>query len=386
MEKILIPFKKIWAAWKKTSLFFKLMVPYSIVLIIAVIVVCVWEWDALKEYQADYNARYEEAEEKAAKGNTACIEEYVAQYTKELHKELVVKEVKEDNPYYTDEELVDYKLQSIDFDNISYKQNEKNYTDLKPVYDILAGEQVIATVTLGAGSIDEFGFNTWKVNGVSVDGTIEYPASIKLSIENGMSVMVGDVAVTDDSLTETTTITENIYDRIFELSGEEEKIMKYTLSGVLNAEDIKVVDASDKEVSYIEEDGVRVYKEQPSAEDVEWCTAAADRVTQAYVKYTNKWISMAEMLNYTVSGSAAASAVKRSESSVSFARKPSTIDYTSKVVDNIHVISSSLFYCDVSYEIEKKVSGKPTTETIMFTLILRKKGDVWQLDDMAFNG
>ncbi|MBQ9699051.1 MAG: hypothetical protein IJV71_00320, partial [Lachnospiraceae bacterium] len=77
MEKILIPFKAVWTAWKKTTGFFKFMVAWSVLLIGVIVGVCVWEWDALKAYQSDYNARYEAAEEKASKGNILCIEEYV---------------------------------------------------------------------------------------------------------------------------------------------------------------------------------------------------------------------------------------------------------------------------------------------------------------------
>ncbi len=389
MEKILIPFKAVWTAWKKTTGFFKFMVAWSVLLIGVIVGVCVWEWDALKAYQSDYNARYEAAEEKASKGNILCIEEYVSKYTKEQHKELVMKDVVVDNAYYTAEELVDNKLTTVDFDNISYVKNEKNYQDARPVYDILAGDEVIATVTLGAGSIDEFGFNTWKVNGVSVDASLSKLDSVKLTVEEGMTVTVRDKAPAEGSLTKTTTITQNIYDRIVDLSGEEEKIHNYTLSGILNPDDIKVTDSAGNELSYVEVEGVRVYKTNVDDATRAWVETAIDRVVQAYVKYTNKWITMNQMLAYTVSDNStasAASAIKRSADSVIFARKPSTIEYTSKVVDNIHVIKDNLFYCDVDYAISKKVSGKMVDETIKFTLVMRKIGDQWLIDRMAYNG
>ena len=101
--------------------------------------------------------------------------------------------------------------------------------------------------------------------------------------------------------------------------------------------------------------------------------------------YTNRWSTMDQMLAYTVSGSAASSAIKRADDSVVYTRKPSTIEYTSKLVDNIHKVSDELFYCDVVYEIEKKVSGKPVNEFIKFTLLIRKQGDSWLLEDMAYN-
>lgn len=389
MENILKPFKAVWTAWKKTSGFFKFTFIWSILLVGVIIGVCVWEWDALAGYQADYNDRYAKAEADASKGNALCIEEYVAKYTKELHREKVLAAAKTDNAYYTLEELVDDKLSKIDFTKISYVKNEANYSDTRPVYDILAGEEVIATVTLGAGSIDEFGFNTWRVSGVSVDSYLETPGSIKLSIEEGMKVTVKDKAPAEGSLTETSTITSNIYDRVKELSGQEENIYNYTLSGILNVEDIKVVDGAGKELSYTEVNGVRVYKGIVDEATQKMCEDAVDPVVQAYVKYTNRWITMEQMLNYTVpssSTSSAASAIKRSADSVRFAKKPSTINYTSKIVDNIHVISDNLFYCDVYYAISKKVSGKMTDETIKFTLVMYKQNGQWLLDRMAYNG
>lgn len=389
MEKILKPFKAVWTAWKNTTGFFKFMILWAVLLIGILVGVCVWEWDALKEYQADYNTRYAEAEEKASKGNKICIEEYVAKYTKDVHREKVLAEAKTDNAYYTLEELVDNKLSKLDFDSISYVKNEANYSDSRPVYDIKAGEEVIATVTLGAGSVDEFGFNTWRVNGVSVDTYLETLQSVKLTVEEGMVVTVKDKSPAEGSLSETKTITSNIYDRIKELSGEEEKIYTYKLSGILNSDDIKVVDASGNELTYTEVEGVRVYKGLVDAATQKWCEETVDPIVQAYVKYTNRWITTAQMLSYCVSStsnSSAASAIKRSESSVSFARKPSSIDYTSKTVDNIHVISDNLFYCDVVYEISKKINSGITQESIKFTLVVRKINGQWLLDVMAFNG
>ncbi len=389
MEKVLKPFKAVWTAWKNTTGFFKFMVIWSILLIGVAVGICVWEWDALADYQADYNARYAEAEENASKANILCIEEYVSTYTKDMHRQKVLAEATTDNAYYTVEELVDNKLSDIDFENITYAENEENYADNRPVYDILAGDEVIATVTLAAGSVDEFGFNTWRVSGVSVDSYLETPGDVKVSIEEGMSVTVKDLAPAEGSLTETKTVTENIYDRVKELTGQEENIYQYTLSGILNTDDVKVVDAAGNELTYTEVDGVRVYKGIVDEATQKMCEEAVDPIVQAYIKYTNRWITMDDMLTYTVSSSStssAASAIKRSADSVRFARKPSTIDYTSKTVDNIHVISDDLFYCDVVYEISKKVSSSIVEETVNFTLVMYKQNGKWLLDRMAYNG
>ena len=182
--------KKMIEKLKKSSLFCKLMLIYSFLLIIAVICLLVWEWGALEDYQSDYDTRYAEAEEKASKGNITCIEEYVAQYTKELHGKLLLENLKNDSLFYTSEEFAQYKLNQLDFNNISYKKNDKNYTETRPVYDILAGEEVIATVTLGVGEIDEFGFNSWKINGTSVDASVDASAKVELVVENGMKVYI----------------------------------------------------------------------------------------------------------------------------------------------------------------------------------------------------
>lgn len=377
--------KKVWEKLKKTTIFFKFMVVYSVLLIIAVIVLLVWEWGALKDYQTDYDTRYAEAKERAEQGNTLCIDEYVKQYTRDFHKQLLLENIDEDNLYYTDEQLVEYKLSSLDFDNISYEKNEGNYLENRPVYDIKAGDEVIATVTLTSGSIDEFGFNTWKISGASVDASIEYADTVELTVENGMSVYVGDAAVEEKYITEESTIVSNIYDRVVELAGEEEKLFTYKLSGLINADDIKVLDETGNEILYVEKEGVREYVSRPDEATVEQCTTYADAIVQAYVLYTNRWSTMDQMLAYTVSGSAASSAIKRANDSVVYTRKPSTIEYTSKLVDNIHKVSDELFYCDVVYEIEKKVSGKPVNEFIKFTLLIRKQGDSWLLEDMAYN-
>ncbi len=377
--------KKLWEKIKKTSLFFKLMVVYSVVLIGAVIALLVWEWDALKDYQDDYDKRYAEAKERAEYGNTLCIEEYVSQYTKDLHKQLILASIDEDNTYYTDEQLVEYKLSLLDFDNISYAKNEKNYMEHRPVYDIKAGEEVIATVTLMSGSVDEFGFNTWKINGVSVDANVDVIGSVDLVVEDGMKVYVGDVEVADTLITETKTIVSNIYDRIVELTGVEEKMHCYSIEGLMNTEDIRVVDENGEEIMYVENDGVRQYISRPDETTAQQCTEYADNIVQAYVRYTNRWSTLTEMLNYTVDGSAAASAIRRADDSVVFTRKPSKIDYTSKIVDNIHKVSDNLFYCDVEYQIQKIVYGDPVDESIKFTLLIRKQGDSWLLEDMAYN-
>lgn len=377
--------KKIWEKLKKTSLFFKLMAVYTVLLFTAVVVLLVWEWGALEDYQNDYDTRYAEARERAEQGNRLCIEEYVAQYTRDVYKQLILENIDEDNTYYTDEQLVEYKLSTLDFDNISYVKNEKNYLEHRPVYDIKAGDEVIATVTLGSGAVDEFGFNTWKINGVSVDADVNLNGIVELVVEKGMKVYVGDVEVPETSIIEETTIVSNIYDRIVELTGEEEKLFRYRISGLMNIEDVKVLDQSGNEIMYVENQGVREYISRPDEATEEQCISYTDAIVQAYVLYTNRWSTMDEMLKYTVSGSAAASAIRRADESVAFTRKPSSIEYTSKLVDNIHIVSEDLFYCDVVYEIKKIVSRNTVNEAIKFTLLIRKQGDSWLLEDMAYN-
>ena len=376
---------KIIEKFKKSSLFCKLMLVYSLLLVVAVVCILVWEWGALSDYQSDYDTRYAAAKEKADKGNTVCIEEYVNAYNKELHSELLLKEMDNDNIFYTAEQFVEYKIKQIDFGNITYKKNDKNYTENRPVYDIVSGDNVIATVTLGAGEIDEFGFNSWKVNGTSVDSNVDASGTVKFVIENGMKVYVGEKEVPETFITETSTIVTNIYDRIVKLTGVEEKLFEYTVNGLLNEEDLKVVDEHGTEIMYIENEGVRQYVSRPDEDTAQKCTGYADEIVKAYVLYTNRWSTMGEMLAHTVSGSAAASAIKRADDSVIFTRKPSKIDYTSKVIDNIHMVSDDLFYCDVDYKIQKIVSKKPVDESIKFTLLIRKQGNSWLLEDMAYN-
>ncbi len=377
--------KKMIEKLKKSSLFCKLMLIYSFLLIIAVICLLVWEWGALEDYQSDYDTRYAEAEEKASKGNITCIEEYVAQYTKELHGKLLLENLKNDSLFYTSEEFAQYKLNQLDFNNISYKKNDKNYTETRPVYDILAGEEVIATVTLGVGEIDEFGFNSWKINGTSVDASVDASAKVELVVENGMKVYIGEKEVSDTFIIETKTIATNIYDRIVKLTGVEEKLYVYKVEGLLNEDDLKVVDEAGSEIMYVENDGVRQYISRPDEATAKEYTEYADVIVKAYINYTNRWSTMNQMLAYTVNGSAAASAIKRADASVVFTRKPSKIDYTSKVIDNIHKVSEDLFYCDVDYKIQKIVYGKPVDECIKFTLLIRKQGGSWLLEDMAYN-
>lgn len=377
--------KKMIEKLKKSSLFCKLMLTYSFLLIIAVICLLVWEWGALEDYQSDYDTRYAEAEEKASKGNITCIEEYVAQYTKELHGKLLLENLKNDSLFYTSEEFAQYKLNQLDFNNISYKKNDKNYTETRPVYDILAGEEIIATVTLGVGEIDEFGFNSWKINGTSVDASVDASAKVELVVENGMKVYIGEKEVPDTFITETKTIAKNIYDRIVKLTGVEEKLYVYKVEGLLNEDDLKVVDEAGSEIMYVENDGVRQYISRPDEAITKECTEYADVIVKAYINYTNRWSTMNQMLAYTVNGSAAASAIKRADASVVFTRKPSKIDYTSRVIDNIHKVSEDLFYCDVDYKIQKIVYGKPVDECIKFTLLIRKQGGSWLLEDMAYN-
>ncbi len=376
---------KIIEKFKKSSLFSKLMLVYSFILVIAVICILVWEWGALSDYQSDYDTRYAAAKEKADKGNTVCIKEYVNVYNEELHSNLLLKEMDDDNIFYTAEQFVEYKIKQIDFENITYKKNDKNYTEIRPVYDIVSGDDVIATVTLGTGEIDEFGFNSWKVNGTSVDSNINASGTVKLVIEKGMKVYVGNKEVPETFKTNESTIVTNIYDQIVKLTGVEEKLYSYTVNGLLNIEDLKVVDEDGNEIMYIENEGMRQYISRPDEATALKCTEYADEIVKAYVLYTNRWSTMNDMLKYTVGGSAAASAIKRADDSVIYTRKPSKIDYTSKVIDNIHMVSDDLFYCDVDYKIQKVVSKKPVDESIKFTLLIRKQGSSWLLEDMAYN-
>lgn len=367
--------KKIWSKWKTSTWFFKAMVIYAVLMVMGILGVCIWEWSKLSDYQN----QYEEA--KVNSNPWLYMEDYINELDKNAYTELLTQAIETNNPFVTKEAMIDHRIKEIDFSNINVVENQEYFNEIKPVYDILSNNQVIAIVSLKAKATDEFGFSIWETDQVVVDGTVETKETLEIILDNNMTAKINGVDVKD--YVKGQEIKSDLYKFVGEASGREYGVTKYHVTGLLEGYSVEVTDKDGEKRSYGMVEEARDYTLSSDTAFKDTVKLATDQIVKKYISYSNKYAELDEMLAYTINNGQAYKALLSAEESMSWMRKPLDVHYLEEEIGDIRHMGSDVAYCDVHYLIEKDFSGaasdKLRKENVDFGIVLKNQNGRWML-------
>lgn len=376
---------KILKKIRSWSLFAKIMIIYSVILIGVIGAFARWEWKRLAAYQNEYDSA------KSAGEPDLYLEKYLDTFTYDEYRRIIKESVTAESPYYTEDMLADYTAYNYEEDNIIGVRNQDKWSDTRPVYNILSGGKKILTLTLGVESKDKFGFNRWKPAVLEAELNIAYDKSVDFILDSNMTATINGVKVSDEYITgdwdrEFCNIASKVTDRQYKMS-------KYHVGNLMDGFELKVTDSNGNNVSYTEKDNVRDYTMDYTEEERKVYEARVRQVIRSYVLYTNKLESLENMLSYIVPENPLYETVNKSYSgSIFYVIPPKKVDFNAEQISDIRKISNNLFSCNIHYEIRKDygyesdyISDKWQNETVEYTLFFRKVNGIWLLDTMQLS-
>ena len=368
--------KKIMDKIKNLKVFTKIMIIYAIVMLTGIVIICVKEWNILKDYQSDYDM----AKEKSSP--EVFMEEYLKAFTPDKYKEFLINANETEYRFYSGENIAEKMEHFFDGSSIRFEKNIEQYKDNAPSYDIFSGENKLMTVYLGVVRRDDFGFNIWKEGKIEINMDMLEFQNAEFVIDSTMTAKVNCMQVTEEY------IKESFDKKLTEaLEGVTEKQMvyyRYEVKELLDMSDLKIYDSNGNDAAYTQVDSYRDYTLLYDSGEKQEIEARADEIMIKYINYLNKLSSMDSMLNVTLYESKAYNSIKDTSRGIIWVYRPESLEIKSKQISNIRKVSDNMVVCHVDYRIFKTyedgyISENLSDETISLYLVLQKTDGVWKL-------
>lgn len=363
---------------KKRSKFWIGFWLYTVLLVAAVVVLNVKVWEALADYQNNY-----EAAEAAANPDLVMPELMVLYAANQIGS--IAEEGWADgiSPYELESNIESYITGYTAGKTISYARNEK-FSDRKPVYDIYTEDKLIGTVTLKQRQeSDDYGFHLCELK--EAVAYVEQPETLSITVEvlDTDRIVVNGKELTSEYVIGESQITSAMANEATEITGKTYRMLAYQVDGFLEVPTIEVyredalidyVRAEDYDfdyISYASDDFVAVVEEQVLA-------AGA-----AYVMNTNQWASFKSVAQYIEAGSKAYQTVKSVQSGLAWAGKPEKVEIKEAVAKDYVQYSEEVFTVKTSYTVYRLYRDVEYNEEVSYEWLYVKNGDKWEIRDFA---
>ncbi len=371
---------------KKRSVFPFYLLAYAVVLIGLVAFACSYVWDALEAYQRDHDA----AEANAQPGV------YMDTLVTQIDYEHILSDMQKytQHPYVTesDRSLVQhavYFAYLIADNGLRYEKNEQ-YQEGAPVYDLYAGEQRIAAVSLVHGAhSDDFGFREWQTKAIVYDtNRIDYQ-TYTVHVMDGMQVVADGVVLTEDQCVFSGTVQDmpaekarqNVAEKAQSFGGTQPVYKTYRLEHLMAAPDLQVVDRDGVAVEMTGQTE-NAYFYHMDGKTLQMSEAATKRVLETCKTYINNIYRRAyfsQVANYLVYNSDAYKVIKDVQASIAWGWRPTTVEILSQEVSEIEMYSDDLFSCHYEATVYKADAQQEEEENFRYRMLFRKVNGQWYL-------
>ena len=183
-------------AFKEWSLFAKCVLGYVIIFAVAIIAVCIWEWNALAGYESDNKKA------KAESNPDLFFEQYIEEFDIDKYKQIIGDSLPEKDGFYSKDALVEYLAVNFGSGDIKGEKNKDKWTEARPTYDIYAGDEKLLTITLGVKSKNDFGYNVWKEGQIKLATGLVYDEKVSFIADSNMKAYINGVEVTSEYISD----------------------------------------------------------------------------------------------------------------------------------------------------------------------------------------
>ncbi|MGN0317591.1 MAG: hypothetical protein ACI4E1_06575 [Lachnospira sp.] len=357
---------------KKISKFIIFLLIYSLVICIAITVGLLALHSLLKDYEAGMPAK--------------TMDEVMENFREDNLFDFLSGLSVDCSEFDNTEIVYEYMLDKVSNNDVYYRKKGGEYAEDSPVYDVYAGDTVIAKVSLAELKKNKHNFTEWKLGEVAVSEYLP-DEKVEITVPKGSSLYFNDVCVSSDYIVE-----DNLAIDACENIAEYVSVpynTVYSVDGMIKQPDIKVI-FNDNELE-IKEDKDSYVAEFPSDEALlAKQESSIYYVLENYAKYMIGRGDLSVLKEYMVgNASRCISDVKYVH--VYLLGKTFTYDIGNESISDFKKYSDDCFSCNVKCDLHIEYSAGDYTgagETtynidLIFTYV--KTGADWKLADFSIN-
>ena len=371
---------------KKRSVFPFYLLAYAVVLIGVVAFACSYVWDALDAYQQEYDTAQAKAQP------TVYMDDLISK----IDYEHILSDMQmyTQHPYVTesDRSLVQHAVHFaylIADNGLRYEKNVQ-YQEGAPVYDLYAGQERIAAVSLihGAHS-DEFGFRQWQTKAIVYDNNnIDYQ-TYTVHVLDGMQIVADGVMLTEEQCVFSGTVEDMPEEKARQAVTAKAKTMggtalvykTYQLEHLMSAPDLQVVDRDGNAVKMTgqADNAYFYYKDGKTQQMSEAATQRVLETCKTYIYNIYRKAYFSQIANYLVYNSDAYKVVKDVQATIAWGWKPTIVEIREQAVSEIELYSDDLFSCHYEATVYKADSKQEEEESFRYRMLFKKISGKWYL-------
>lgn len=363
---------------KKRGIFWIVFSLYTVLLVVAVVVINVKVWDALELYQNNYETA------KEASNPDLIMPELMALYAATQIEDIAQDGWADEISSYELESNVDAYITGYTAGKIiSFKRNE-HFSDRKPVYDIYTEGQLLGMVTLKQRQeSDDFGFHLCELK--EAVAYVEQPETLTITVEvlDTDRIVVNGKELTSEYVIGESEVTSAMAKEAAGITGRKYKMLAYQIGGFLEIPTIEVyrngvaidyVRAEEQNYDYIS------YTTDEFVGQVEELVLEAGA---AYVMNTNQWAGFKSVAQYIEAGSKAYQTVKSVQSGLAWAGKPDKVEIQESAMKDLIQYSEDVFTVKTTYKVYRLYRDVEYNEEVSYEWLYIRNGEEWKIVDFA---
>lgn len=348
---------------KKSSAFPIFLISYSVLLIALITFGIWWVWGLLVDYEAGL------AEVSAEK----IVMEFKTEQLPDMleHTDIEVSE------FESIQTLAGVYSRLIEGKEITYKRKGGEYTAARPVYNMLAGDQIFADFSLKQTGTNGHGFPIWQLDTINFKTDIINTRSQEITVPKGAVLYLNDIEVSRDYMVKEIPISlaQNIGEYVSSVPAYE----MYVVNGLIEKPEIRVEAESIDSAQETDNASFYDYAEDPKiAEENE---EFLYRVGTNYGGYIINRVSLGT-LSKDLIGSAKSLMSDIPAIWAYLYGEQYTYDFTEWNVSNVRKYSDECFSCDMSFilNVHYRQTRLTTYDTKLSCIFIKKDGK-WYLAD-----
>ena len=363
---------------KKSSSFKTFMWVYAGMWIVLTLVLCIFLWKSLANYQANYDMA------EAAGRPELAMDEAITKIGQTSVKGLV--EDMQPEVLSRFESLETYKEFYYNFlegKELTYVKNEEHYNDARPVYDVYAGEDLYAIVSLKAAGVkDEFGFNQWEVSDVVISENHYEYHDVYLKVMKDMEIYINGIKVEESEFVRENSISNELSQKAYELTGKDFGYQVYYAGDMIAKPEVKVFDAAGNDITEnytLEENELKSYVSTASEEFVAGVSERVQHFCQTYLYHIYRKASAMDVLGMMVDGSEAEAILYDIQSTLAWAWVPDTVEILNEEYSDFVYYNDEYFTCKSTISLRKADEKQEEIEEFSYQWLFKNVNGEWQV-------
>ncbi len=358
------------------SRFGSFMKIYTIILAVIAVGICAIVWTKLKKYQNDYDSAKQAGSAENYVQDFAdgldynSILEYIDNYGLNVMKGIAPRE-----------NHARYFANLISVYGVSFRENEKS-TDSIPVYDIMAGDDRIAVISLKAsGKNDNFGFHGWTLKDMAFDtDEIEY-TDIDIWAPAGCKVAYNMQELSNEYIMESNTSDDDFSRKLKSLGVKLSSDVRYHIEYTFGNRNIAAINADGEMLKAVVNGSVYDFRQESTEMSDDLKIYVMD-VMDSYIYTLYKKKSFAEISGYIEPDSDAYRMISEVLTSAAWGWTPDTVNILEHDVTDYVSYGDDAFSCRYYGRIYKFKEGAMESgeEKFNYRIIFRNKGGKWLMN------